>query len=124
MTAADQAVTQAALAAFFVWAVEHVKRAPWASAIGDHAPAVSRVISAAFAGLVGIGMTWSWTGNPETGWRGEIFIPPFDALMQFAETFAVQFFGQKGIYKVLYGIPGKPEPPGPPEKPMETSDVR
>lgn len=109
----DQITDQAALAVFFTWAFQHIKQAPWASFIGDHAPGMSRALSTAFAAVVGAGFTYTWTGSAEAGWTGSIYVPPMAVLIQFGQNFLIQWFGQKGAYKIMYGIPGKPETPKP-----------
>lgn len=116
----DQFAQQAALAAFFTVAMEHIKRAPWAPWIGEHAPAVSRWISAVFAALVSAGFVITWTGDPQAGWTGQIYLPPLAALTDLFETFMIQWGGQKLAYKGFYGIKGKDHAADPPE----ATDVR
>jgi hypothetical protein len=71
---------------------------------------VSRFISTWFAGVVGAGFTYTWSGNADLGWTGQVYVPPVGVLIQFGQTFILQWLGQKGMYKTLYGIPGKPAP--------------
>lgn len=122
----DQIMTQAAIAAGFTVALEHIKRAPWAAWIGEHAPMVSRTLSAVFAALVSAGFLFSWSGDPQAGWTGQVFVPPLAAFADFFQTFMLQWGGQKLAYKGFYGIRGKdhaaamlaeadPDPLNPPE---------
>lgn len=105
----SQLSDQAALAALFTLGLEGAKSIPWIRWIGDHAPGVSRTLSALFAALVAAGFTWQFTGDIVAGGVLTVTVPALATVLDFGKTAVIQYVMQHGGYKLAFGIPGKGE---------------
>lgn len=108
MTGTEAQLTdQLALAALFTLGLQGAKSIPWIRWIGDHAPGMSRVLSALFAALVAAGFTWQFTGDIVAGGILTITVPALGTVLDFGKTAVIQYMMQHGGYKLAFGIPGK-----------------
>jgi hypothetical protein len=101
----DVIAEQVAIAAIASWVLERLKNwesIPWFDQYSDQ---LNRLASICIAFGTSAGLTMSWDGNAQLGWKILVSIPSLQALIEFSLHAVFSFVSQEGVYRGMIKRP-------------------